>query len=206
MFDFFSRRHQKPGPRPADLPGVQALNALDVELLTGVFCKTTSVLPMSQQEAKIAARYLCARRYQVEEILIQAGDKVNTDYMLWILDGEASIETKIRTADAPIYMTVLGIGSALGEMGLIDGSIRSVNCIASAPTRCAILTKKMLQELCDDHPAVAAKLMSVICIGVSVRLRDITEKFKRYVQLNRALSDELNELTPLDSMDGDLAQ
>jgi CRP/FNR family transcriptional regulator, cyclic AMP receptor protein len=201
MFDFFSKAPQKPAPRPADLPGVMPLNALDVELLAGFFCKTTSVLPMSKQEANIAARYFCARSYQVNEIIIQAGDKVYTDYMLWILDGEASIETKVRTADAPIYMTILGVGSALGEMGLIDGSIRSVSCIASAPTRCAILTKNMLQALCDDHPAIAAKLMSIVCIGVSVRLRDITEKFKRYVQLNRALSDELNALTPLDSLD-----
>jgi CRP/FNR family transcriptional regulator, cyclic AMP receptor protein len=201
MFDFFSKKSQKPAPRPADLPGVQALSELDVELLTGFFCNTRSVLPMSKQEATIAARYLCARPYRIHEIIIQAGEKVHTDYMLWILDGEASIETKIRAADAPIYMTVLGIGSALGDMGLIDGSTRSVNCIASTPTRCAILTKKMLRELCDDHPAVAAKLMSLICIGVSVRLRDITEKFKRYVQLNRALSEELNDLTPLDSMD-----
>ena len=201
MFDFFSKRPALTLPRPADLPGVLPLIALDVELLTGFFCDTTSVLPMSRQEAEVATRYLCARTYHVDEIIIQAGEKVHTDYMLWILDGEASIETRIHKAAAPVFMTVLGMGSALGEMGLIDGSIRSVNCIASAPTRCAILTKKMLRELCEDHPAVAAKLMSVICIGVSVRLRDITEKFKRYVQLNRALSDELNELTPLEELD-----
>ncbi|MGA8516444.1 MAG: cyclic nucleotide-binding domain-containing protein [Burkholderiaceae bacterium] len=200
MFNFFSRSRQKPSPRQADLPGVQALTAFDIELLTGFLCRTTSVLPITKQEAALASRYFCARHYHVNEIIIRAGDNVNTDHMLWILDGEASIETRIHTADAPIYMTVLGAGSALGEMGLIDGSIRSVNCIASAPTRCAILTKDMLQALCNEQPAVAAKLMSVICIGVSVRLRDITEKFKRYVQLNRALSDELNALTPLDEL------
>jgi CRP/FNR family transcriptional regulator, cyclic AMP receptor protein len=199
MFKLFSKSNPKPGPRPADLPGVLALDESDITLLTGYFCNTTSVIPMSVQEAKIAARYLCARRYDVDEIVIKAGDNIHTDFMLWILDGEASIETKAHST--PIFMTVLGAGNALGEMGLIDGSIRSVNCIARVPTRCAILTKTMLRQLCDDHPLVAAKLMSLISIGISVRLRDITEKFKRYVQLNRALSEELNELSPLEPLD-----
>lgn len=201
MLDLVSKIFKKPKPRRVDSSGMLALNDSDVALLTGFFCNTPSVIPMSRQEAGIAASYLRLRKYAVEETIIKAGDKVNTNYMLWILEGEASIEASASSAGVPIFMTVLSAGSTLGEMGLIDGAMRSVNCIASAPTRCAWLSKSMLQNLCVDHPAVAAKLMSIVCMGVSVRLRDITEKFKRYVQLNRALSAELNELSPLVPLD-----
>jgi CRP-like cAMP-binding protein len=201
MFKFFSRSRKKPDHRAVDSSGLSVLKESDVMLLTGFFCNTTSVVPMSRQEASIAASYLRVRKYATNEIIIRAGDNIHTDYMLWILEGEASIEASAATAGIPIFMTVLGAGNTLGEMGLMDGAVRSVNCIASAPTRGALLSKSMLQNLCNDHPAVAAKLMSIVCMGISVRLRDITEKFKRYVQLNRALSDELNELSPLVPMD-----
>jgi CRP-like cAMP-binding protein len=200
MFDFFVKPRPKNRPRPANLPGVLALPEADVELMAGYFGATTTVLPMDRQEIEIAASYLSTRYYAVDETMIQAGEKIHTDYMLWILDGEASVETRAHGEGAPIFMTVLGAGGTLGEMGLIDGSARSVNCIARLPTRCAILTRSLLQQLCTDNPAVAAKLLSLICIGLSVRLRDMSEKFKRYAQLNRALSEELSELSPLDSM------
>jgi CRP/FNR family transcriptional regulator, cyclic AMP receptor protein len=201
MFKFFSRSRQKPDHRAVDSSGLSVLKGSDVTLLTEFFCNTTSVIPMSRQEASIAASYLRVRKYATDEVIIRAGDKINTDYMLWILEGEASIEASAASAGIPIFMTVLGAGNTLGEMGLMDGEVRSVNCVASAPTRGALLSKSMLQNLCIDHPAVAAKLMSIVCMGISVRLRDITEKFKRYVQLNRALSDELNELSPLVPID-----
>jgi CRP/FNR family transcriptional regulator, cyclic AMP receptor protein len=200
MFDFFLKPRPKNGPRPANLPGVLALPDADVELMARFFGATTTVLPMDPQEVKIAASYLCTRYYAVDETIIRAGDKIHTDFMLWILEGEASIESRSHGEGASIFMSVLGAGTALGEMGLLDGSARSANCIARVPTRCALLTKTMLQQLCNDNPAVATKLLALISIGLSGRLRDVTEKFKRYVQLNRALSEELNELSPLDSM------
>lgn len=205
MFDFLRKANRASGSMArggaTPVPAAQAVEALDAALLMDLLCGAASILPMSRLEATVVVDYMRARQYAPEEVIIRSGDKANVDYMLWILQGEASIEAVAANKGAPITMTVLGPGATLGEMGLIDGAPRSVNCVASAPLRCAILDKALLQQLHRDHPAVAAKLMSIICTSLSVRLRDITEKFKRYVQLNRALSEELRELAPIESLD-----
>jgi CRP/FNR family transcriptional regulator, cyclic AMP receptor protein len=182
---------------PSDASSAKELQVLDAELLVGFLREAKSIIPLTQQEAKIAASYMRARQYATGQVIIKEGDKTNTNYMLWILDGETTFEAAAAHESGPIVVTVLGPGTALGEMGLMDGAARSLTCTASAPTRCAVLTRLMLQNMCADHPEVAAKLMSIICIGISARLRDLTEKFKRYVRLNNAMNQELHESMPM---------
>jgi CRP/FNR family transcriptional regulator, cyclic AMP receptor protein len=192
----FGLRATSTAPAP-DASSAKELQALDAQLLVGFLCEAKSIISLSEQEAKIAARYMRARQYATGQVIIKEGDKTNTNYMLWILDGETTFEASAAHESGPIIVTVLGPGTALGEMGLMDGAARSLTCTASAPTRCAVLTKQMLQTMCSNHPEVAAKLMSIICIGISARLRDLTDKFKRYVRLNSAMNEELRESMPM---------
>jgi CRP-like cAMP-binding protein len=148
---------------------------------------------MSRQEAKIAASYMRARQYADGDVILKEGDKSSTNYMLWILDGEAIVEALSTSLNNPITVTVLGPGTTLGELSLMDGGMRSLTCTASGNTRCAALTKRMLQNMALDHPEVATKLLSIVLIGISMRLRDLTEKLKRYVRLNQTMNEELRE-------------
>ena len=75
-------------------------------------------------------------------------------------------------------MTVMEPGSTMGEMGLMDGGRRSATCIACSTLRCAMLTHTALMQLTAEHPEVAARLMSIVCIGISNRLRDVNEKIQ----------------------------
>jgi CRP-like cAMP-binding protein len=184
--------HQKPqAPRAGD-----ALQDADIELLGGFLAAARSIIPLSLKETTTAASYMHVREYASGVVILKEGDKINCDYMLWILDGETTFEAAAHES-APIMVSVLGPGTALGEMGLMDGAARSLTCITTTPTRCAILTKQQLQAMCSQHPEVAAKLMSIICIGIAVRMRDLTEKFKRYVRLNNAMNEELRESMPM---------
>lgn len=178
---------------PPDIADQQQLTQLDASLLTGLLCDAECITPMSPQEAKIATSYMHARQYVDGDMIIREGDKSSTSYMLWILHGEAVVEALSTSLSNPIVVTVLGAGTTLGELSLMDGGARSLSCTASGDTRCAVLTKRMLQNMAKDHPEVATKLMSIIFIGVSVRLRDLTEKLKRYVRLNQSMSEELRE-------------
>jgi CRP/FNR family transcriptional regulator, cyclic AMP receptor protein len=116
--------------------------------------------------------------------------------MLWILDGEATIEAVNADFQGSITMTVLEPGSTLGQMGLIDGSPRSATCTATSTVRCAVLTRQSLKVIAAKHPDIGVKLMAVICVGVSTRLRDLTNKFKRYVMMTQAMSQELRDAQP----------
>jgi CRP/FNR family transcriptional regulator, cyclic AMP receptor protein len=166
------------------------LSAADEALAVQFLGRKDSVMPLSPQEAAQVARYLIPRQFLPGEVLVREGD-TQSNYMLWILHGDATIEALTARPQDPLTMTVLQPGSTLGEMGLMDGSKRSVTCTASSAVRTAILTRQSLRTLSAKHPEVAVKLMSLVCMGISVRLRDVTEKFKRYVVMTHAMRDEL---------------
>ena len=172
-----------------------ALNSLDQTLAVQFLCRNDSVMPLSPQEAAQVARYLLPRQYKPGEVLVRQGDE-QCNYMLWILQGDATIETVTANPLDLLTMTVLQPGSTLGEMGLMDGSRRSVTCTASSAVRAAILTRQALRTLSSRHPEIAVKLMSLVCMGISVRLRDVTDKFKRYVMMTHAMRDELLQSAP----------
>jgi CRP/FNR family transcriptional regulator, cyclic AMP receptor protein len=169
------------------------IESFDAELLTGFLCDAKCITPMTKSETRIAISYMRSRQYADGEVILREGDKSNTSHMLWILHGEALVETLTSSKSNPITVTVLSPGSTLGELSLMDGGTRSVTCSAAGNTRCAILTKLMLQNMLQDHPEVASKLISIIFISVANRLRDLTEKFKRYALLNDSMAEELRD-------------
>jgi CRP/FNR family transcriptional regulator, cyclic AMP receptor protein len=197
MFKKFLGTREPPATQDPNTSALHEIEALDASLLMEFLCAAECITPMSRQEAKIASSYMRARQYSDGDIILREGDKSNTNYMLWILDGDAVVEALASSLSSPITVTVLGPGTTLGELSLMDGGLRSLTCTASGTTRCATLTKRMLQNMALEHPEVATKLMSIIFIGVSVRLRDLTEKLKRYVRLNQTMNEELRETMTL---------
>jgi CRP/FNR family transcriptional regulator, cyclic AMP receptor protein len=171
------------------------IEALDKLLLISMLCDAKSITPMTRAEARIAASYMRARQYADNQVLVKEGDKTDSDYMLWILHGEAVVESLPTSDSAPITVTVLGPGTTIGELSLMDGGPRSLTCTASGDTRCAALSQRMLHRMAQEHPEVAVKLISSVLIGVAVRMRDLTEKLKRFVRLNKTMNDALVETT-----------
>lgn len=168
-----------------------ALNAMETDLAIEFLQNLNTLLPLSRQEALLVAQHLQSRRYIFEEVILRAGDNSNTDYMLWILEGQAIIEAVSNNPKNPVMMTVLEPGSSLGEVGLLDGMARSANCTAGSAMRCAMLTRFSLLSLCATHPEVGIKLVLIISLNMASRLRDVTEKFHRFVLMANAISDEL---------------
>ena len=82
-------------------------------------------------------------------------------------------------------------------MGLLDGAPRSASCTALTQIRCALLTRASLNQLLEDDPITAAKLVLAISLRISERLRESQEKLKLYAQLTQAMNEEINELMPL---------
>jgi CRP/FNR family transcriptional regulator, cyclic AMP receptor protein len=172
------------------------IETLDRETLVSILCNSKSIAPITRAEASIAASYMRARQYSDGKALVLEGDTEHCDHMLWILHGEAVVEALPTTSSsAPITMTVLGPGATIGELSLMDGGPRSLTCTASGDIRCAVLTQTMLQRMGQEHPEVALKLVSSVFIGMTLRMRDLTEKLKRFIRLNQTMNDALLETT-----------
>jgi len=157
----------------------------------------SALLQLDHQEARTVVAYMRPHKIPEGATFIREGDTDNTDFMLLLLDGEVTIETIVVSRTQPITVTVLGSGSLIGEMGLLDGAPRSASCTAMSDLRCAILTRDALNQLLDDDPRTAAKLMMAISLRIAQRMRENQDKLKLYAQLTQAMNEEINALMPL---------
>jgi CRP-like cAMP-binding protein len=163
------------------------------ELLTA----PTALTRLDRKEARTVVTYMKPQRIPEGATFIREGDTEDTDFMMLVLDGEVTVEQTVAGRSTPMTVTVLGPGSLIGEMGLVDGSPRSASCTALTDLRCATLTRADLNRLLDEEPRAAAKLMMSIAMRIAERMRDSQGKLKLYTQLTQAMNEEINELMPL---------
>lgn len=149
-------------------------------------------MPLSLAQARLVVSHMRAQHMAQGEAFIREGDATHTDRMFFVLRGEVIVEAIEYTREDPMTMTVLGPGSMLGELALLDGSPRSVSCTASTPLCCATLDRPGMLALLSEHPEVGARMVMAMALRMADRLRDNTVKLKRYVQLTRMLQDELD--------------
>ncbi|MEO7640080.1 MAG: cyclic nucleotide-binding domain-containing protein [Ramlibacter sp.] len=157
----------------------------------------SALLQLNHEEARKVVSYMRPHRIAEGMTFIREGYTEHTHFMLLVLDGQVTVETIVVSRTQPITVTVLGPGSLIGEMGLLDGEPRSASCTAMSDLRCAILTRKALKQLLADDPQTAAKLMVAISLRIAERMRECQEKLKLYAQLTQAMNEEINALMPL---------
>jgi CRP/FNR family cyclic AMP-dependent transcriptional regulator len=156
----------------------------------------TALMQLDEREARAVVAYMQPRKIAEGTTFIREGDAERTGFMLLVLDGEVTVESIVVSRTEAITVTVLGPGSLIGEMGLVDGAPRSASCTALSPLRCAVLTRESLNRLIQHEPRTAAKLVLAISMRMSQRIRDSQEKLKLYAQLTQAMNEEIDELMP----------
>ncbi len=133
---------------------------------------------LDAQDARTVVSYLREMSFGRGELLFQAGDSHASAYLLLVLDGEVAVDT----GDS-VPIAVLGAGSVLGEMALLDGAPRSATCTAMSHVQAAGLAQRGLERLIDEHPRVAAKLMVVLAQHMAERLRALDDQLRLYAQI-----------------------
>ena len=157
----------------------------------------SALMQLSHTEARVIVAYMRPHKIPEGQTFIREGDAEDTDFMLLLLDGEVTVETIVVSRTAPITVSVLGPGSLIGEMGLLDGAPRSASCTAMSDVRCAVLTRDAMTQLLNDDPRTAAKLMMAVSLRIAQRMRENQDKLKLYAQLTQAMNEEINDLMPL---------
>lgn len=125
-------------------------------------------------------------------ILMEQDEANDTDYMALVLEGEVRAESGTGVTGEEIVVSVIGPGSLIGEMGLLDGAPRSATCTALTDLKLATLSREALMSLIDSYPTVAARLLLAISKGLSDRLRDSNRRLRLLMQVTRAVQLELN--------------
>lgn len=151
-----------------------------------------AMMQLSLVEAKIVVSYMRPEKVDSGETFITEGDADNTGFMVLLLAGEVLVESITVSSTTPVTISVLGPGSLIGEMGILDTGPRSASCTASTNIQCAVLTREALESLIAEQPAIGAKFLLAISARIAERYRDTQKKLKLFARLASTLQQELN--------------
>ena len=151
-----------------------------------------ALMQLSLVEAKIVVSYMRPERVDAGQTFITEGDTSNTGFMVLLLDGEVLVESITVSRTTPVTITVLGPGSLIGEMGILDTGPRSASCTASTDIQCAVLTREALESLIAEQPGIGAKFLLAISARIAERYRDTQKKLKLFARLASTMQQELN--------------
>jgi CRP/FNR family transcriptional regulator, cyclic AMP receptor protein len=149
---------------------------------------------LSFEDAHQIVAFMKPKLIKAGAILIRQGEKVRNDYMMLILAGDVSVESQATGASDQMVVSIMAAGSLIGEMGMIDGAERSATCIAASDLAVAVLSRASLKKLIDQEPELAARFLLAVSSRMAERLRDTTNKLKKFIQLNSVLQKEVYTL------------
>ncbi|MDO9403760.1 MAG: cyclic nucleotide-binding domain-containing protein [Polaromonas sp.] len=201
MFEnLFGKKKKDAIDAPEDLRPRERMRAIEgsstAELAASLLIAPTALMQLTRDEAMKIVSYMIPRKIAEGTTFINEGDRSDTGYMVLLLEGEVTVESIVVSRTTPVTVTVLGPGSLIGEMGLVDGQARLASCTASSDVRCAILSRAALEKMGREDPVTAAKLMFAVSLRIAERLRDTAEKLKMYSQLVQAMQQEIDRLMP----------
>ena len=90
-----------------------------------------ALVELSAADARQVVGYMQPQRVSAGRVVIRAGDARRNDFMALVLDGEVTVENAPGAMHESMVVSVLGPGSLIGEMGIVDGGARSATCTAT---------------------------------------------------------------------------
>lgn len=166
-----------PSGRPiADFPALAALAAERLDALA-------TVLRFEPDEVRQIIAQMRLVSFAAGATLLREGQRSKPGHLLLLLSGEVSVDTAGKSGGESVAISVIGGGTIIGEMSLLDGAPHSATCIAASGVTCAALSRPGLDELLNQHPRAAAKLLLVVVHVVSERLRAMNDQLLIYAGL-----------------------
>jgi CRP-like cAMP-binding protein len=96
--------------------------------------------------------------------ILKQGDAADAIYAV-ISGGRVRVVTTSR--DKGLMVQMFHAGDILGEMGVIDGGVRSADAYAEGRVRLLRISARIFLAALDEHPALGRNL----CVALSTRLR-----------------------------------
>lgn len=158
-------------PRTRAVAEIPTLAARAIELLM----QLRGFARLDMADARLVVTYLREVSFSRGEVMLRAGDTQTHAYLLLVLEGEVAVDTATLVPGGAVPIAVVGPGSVLGEMAVLDGAPRSATCTAMSDVQAAGLTQRGLERLILEHPRVACKLLVVLAQHMAERLRAVDD-------------------------------
>ncbi len=154
----------------------------------------SALMQLTLEEAGVVVGYMSPLEVPKGRTFIREGNTDDKGFMALVMSGEVVVETIVVSRTEPVTIGVLGPGSLVGEVGLVDREPRSASVTASTDVLCAILTREDLSELIRIEPGIGAKLLLAISARLAERLRDNARKLRLYTKLAKVMQEEIDQL------------
>lgn len=151
---------------------------------------------LSLEDAIQVVSYMQLRLVPEGTVMMREGETEGSDHMLLVLEGDLTVESRSLHDDEDMVVRIMGPGSLIGELGLLDGAPRSASCVANTDMAVAVLTRTDFLQLIQDEPRVGARLLLAVSKRIADLLREVTHKLKLFAQMNKVLSQELATSNP----------
>lgn len=135
---------------------------------------------LTDEERGALAPQFKVESYQGGKIIFREGDPGNKLY--FILKGVVQIEKGVDEANTT-RLARLGRGELLGEISVLDKSVRTATATAFVDSELALMGRQQVDALIATHPKIAAKIFLGMAQSLAKRLRsaddEITQLTKR---------------------------
>ena len=101
-----------------------------VRLARDLLLQPTALSNLDPTDARCIVTYMRFLECEEGAELIREGDQDPNSQILLVVHGEVSVENAVVSRTDPFVVTILGPGSLIGEMGLLDGAPRASTCVA----------------------------------------------------------------------------
>ncbi|MBG9387036.1 cyclic nucleotide-binding domain-containing protein [Caenimonas aquaedulcis] len=126
---------------------------------------------LSDSEREEVTRRMVVRHYAPGEAIVTRGEVADGIHL--VLKGTGSVV--IAFDDKPsVRLAGVRNGTLIGEIGFLDGALRSATVIADSPLIAMLLAREAFDELAHAHPRIAQQLLMNISLDLASRLRSTT--------------------------------
>jgi CRP-like cAMP-binding protein len=153
------------------------------------FLRTHICRYLNEEEADTLMKQGGIRRLTAGEMLFQVGEPGESLFV--IVQGRVHV-FRVLKGGVTKTLVVLGYGSIIGEVSVIDRQERSASIAALDESALFELSRPQFIAMLKSHPAIAAKVMWAIMETLTVRLRDAN------VTVQTLLSEKLANLPKTD--------
>ena len=165
------------------------------EMAARLLSAPQALTSLTLEEARVVVGFMSPRFYPSGTTFIREGDTGDSGFMALLVEGDVVVERITVSRTEPLTIRVLGPGSLIGEIGLVDKEPRSASCTASTDIWCAILTREAVEAMIQQQPRIAAQLLLGVSANIAERLRDTNRQLKLYARLATAMRDELTHIS-----------
>lgn len=139
---------------------------------------------LTPAERRVLATLGERRQVPAKTVLFREGTPADALYI--ILRGEVWI-AKAVPGTGEEFLAVLPAGSTCGEMALIDGYPHSATAVVGRRATLLVIARAAFARFLEERPALAVKVLWVLCRSLSGRLRETNEKITALFADTRAL-------------------